>query len=111
MLFQVIFTFVIISLTTAKSDTCTGCFSPITTDWKTDAILKLVVEEALRGSITYLTETFGIQDDDDDDDESNTFSLQQVSDFESQVVAGVNYRMSLEIRCQIHQHFTSCFFN
>jgi hypothetical protein len=104
MFLQVVLIFFYISLTTTKSDTCTGCFTPITTDWKSDAVLKLVVDEAFTGTISYLTETFGI-----DNDESNTFSLEDVRDFERQVVAGFNYRMSLEIRCQFYQHFMSSF--
>ena len=103
MFFQVILTFFFASLTTVKSDTCIGCFTPITTEWKTDTVLKSVVDEALRGTTSYLTQTFGIKD------ESNTFSLQHVSDFESQVVAGVNYRMTLEIGYEFNQHFKNNF--
>ncbi len=95
MLVRVLLTLLMVSLTMAKSDMCTGCFKPITTDWKTDAILKLVVDEALRGSISYLTETFGINAGNAD-----TFAFKDVSDLESQVVAGTNYRMTLKIRRQ-----------
>ena len=66
-----------------------GCFTPVTTDWHTNPTLVKVVEKAATGTRQYLMATqsqlFG----------SSDLKLDKIDNFQSQVVAGTNYCLTI----------------
>ena len=68
---------------------CAGCFKPVTTDWHTNPTLVKVVEKAVTGTRQYLMATqsqlFG----------SSDLKLDKIDNFQSQVVAGTNYCLTI----------------
>ena len=71
------------------SENCGGCATPVETDWKKDKHMKAVVNEGFRGAQAHLKGKYR--------NEKARFQLKDVSDLQSQTVAGTNYVMSLDI--------------